>query len=111
MREGKFRAWDDREKRYILPREIDIQRIPTTTTKYGFKLRTRFILEQFTGLKDQNHKECYHKDIYKRSDGQIGAIQNFIEDTYHLLQWIRDGGEFEIIGNINKSPELLSTGG
>lgn len=58
---------------------------------------------QFTGLTDKNDKEAYHKDWYRRSDGQTACIRNFIEDTYHLLVWVREGGTFEIIEN----PELL----
>ena len=121
MREIKFRAWNGT---HIL--EWDwleamgfISRL--LTNEYG---KTHNIM-QYTGLKDKNGKEAYHKDILK--DDVLGELwliewsdkyacfelQRITENTVKvkgILETISacrivDFGE--IIGNIYENPELL----
>lgn len=87
--------------------------------------RTDLKLMQFTGLKDKNDKEIYEGDIltYKRSVGNwTGQFMTtthkivFNEEVFAFVmeygsQYIKLrkhwGYEYEVIGNIYESPELL----
>ena len=120
MREIKFRAWDTQLKTY-------------TYSGYGsktwaiFAKRTncpRFIIEQYTGLKDKNDKEIFEGDynidyddgtifiitfkdgcfgyniyeIYERNHKEFiefQSIENYHHDSMDFLQ------------NIHENPELL----
>lgn len=61
----KFKAWDEEEEKFI--RNVQIDRIPTQNTRFGFKLKTRFDLFQYTGEKDTAGKEIYCGDILEVS--------------------------------------------
>ena len=69
MREIKFRAWDKQTKKmwmskcYLL---IDIANgRPFNTVEDMYMPKDRYILMQYTGLKDKNGKEIYEGDICK----------------------------------------------
>ena len=130
MREIKFRAWDKRSESMVSPDQVSDERIPVENTDVGFKLKTKFELMQFTGLKDKNGKEIYEGDILymkeknfrfncegrvlvcwnncefyaKKIDGEVR------EDDESLGNYnFKSSFDIEVIGNKFENPELLKT--
>jgi uncharacterized phage protein (TIGR01671 family) len=121
MREIKFRAWDKEKKRWATEDEdgliifmdgclggVDFACWDggcTTDQEY----MSKYILMQFTGLKDKNGKEIYEGDIVRCPDGWIGTVY---WDNDNLQWWAKDHklselNKPEVIGNIYENPELL----
>lgn len=139
MREIKFRAWDktdhewykknpnlSRMTYYANPVVYDdgwLQFDSVGQDAIGDHPQDRFVLMQFTGLKDKNGKEIYEGDIVKGSafedgDLHIGEVAWLdcgfdivgIEtegESNDLLDWTL-ANNVEIIGNIYENPELLT---
>ena len=122
MREIKFRAWD---KCYIttLHKNGKMLNIPLSRLfrEYGVNPK-RFILMQYTGLKDKNGKEIFEGDIVEISEqgyhcvGDIFyseeyarfRVRDFYFPHYDDPTDFTDGIRYaKIIGNIYKTPELL----
>lgn len=125
MREIKFRAWDKELEEWTnysiaddLPRFYDKHTGCWKTDKEG----ERFILCQYTRLKDKYGKDIYEGDIIKSvsfakpigiveySDENQAFIFNDLDKKYRgystaLMNQFDDG--FEILGNIYENPELL----
>ncbi len=112
MRKIKFRAWDKKNKKFVNGKDVSEDRIPTKSTKQGFKLMTSFVLMQYTGLKDKNGKEIYEGDIvnYHKSDIE-GNVVTFKYGMFYLindsLHHYFCSGNLEVIGNIYENKELL----
>lgn len=124
MREIKFRAWDKEQKEWVKYSITD--NIPifchNTSRWRTDKAGERFVLSQYTGLKDDNDREIYEDDIIKAvsfakpigivkySDENQAFIFNDLDKKYRgystaLMNQFDDG--FEILGNIYENPELL----
>jgi len=43
-------------------------------------------------------------DIYRNKSGEDAVIRNFIQDAFHLEQYLMMGGNVVIIGNIYENP-------
>jgi uncharacterized phage protein (TIGR01671 family) len=125
MRPIKFRAWDKRGKKMILPpspydSQIGLKFFTLDGRCYIGGVHQKYELLQYTGLKDKNGKEIYEGDI-------IYSINIFIRHIPLVVQF--ENGTFlaktatprkdiegirnlvdqpcEIIGNIYEHPELL----
>ena len=100
-------------------------------TASGVVKEPRYIVVEYTGLKDKNGKEIYEGDVVKTVDGISKLDIEFAEYTHGEVKWLREGVEvcqehvgatrlsvfskcdccpadLEIIGNIYETPELLT---
>lgn len=136
MREIKYRIWDEKVKRYVqdedwyyLSDDGELWNIYSYYYEMSKDLcdPERYIIEQYTGLKDKNGKEIYEGDVVRThfSFGHEVTQEPFI------IKWNKERAMFEgskpiendylvtfsffpeqrflyeIIGNIHENPELL----
>lgn len=125
MREIKYRTWDKHYEEWATHdqqlSEVNVSatvREPSVLTVGDGK---RFELNMYTGLKDKNGTEIFHKDIVDWIDGEF-SFRAVVEDGY--WQWYLKGvypidnfdfadytdknqTDLVIVGNIYENPELL----
>lgn len=129
MREIKFRAWDKIAKKLY---EIDGLWFEEESVTFegdglGPQNKGRYVLQQYTGLKDKNDVEIYEGDIvasierpdiwqaliyFEFGGYRIKDPQNRVGGQYNMYGLLYDivgdeGNDYEIIGNIYENPELL----
>jgi len=134
MREIKFRAWDKEKEEFV--RNFAVFKDGAfdeyiSEFERGIAPDGKYILMQYTGLKDKNSKEIYEGDVVKihvkgtysdddSIDGQKWYDDDFIGDVYfdekssgfvfRSVEWFSyiapHCNKAEIIGNIWDNPEL-----
>lgn len=123
-REIKFRTWDSLEKIYLHKKGFhDVAFrdnglcFPYGTGHSTDEYPNRFIIEQFTGLKDKNGKDIYEGDIITHGDTYPKWIVQWCERTSSFRAndySFNTNQDFSInisgiliIGNIHENPKLL----
>lgn len=129
MREIKFRAWDNVDKKMIQVYNLcfaagesiyDDGHLVCMMGKDGnLYPRNRTEIMQYTGLKDKNGKEIYEGDILSNKDTYGYMVVNWSPTSAgfcldkkgwissHYFKEAVDAEECEVIGNIHENPELL----
>jgi len=133
QREIKFRAWDKEYKTWALDYEVYIsldgclwedsaKKFNTPNQEISWSNTGRYVLVQYTGLKDKNGKEIFEGDIVEYAPNDIFYKWQVLWGKrlarYYLLSLEKDirpdsylnediALNCEIIGNIYKNPELL----
>ncbi len=118
QREVKFRCWDKKEKSMIPCATVDMD---------WYRIRTidknRYVLCQYTGLKDKNGKEIYEGNIIKNNGSLIYIVywhkfagawdtkpiekERCFTTTKPLFEQV-EKWECEVIGNIFENSYLLN---
>jgi len=136
MRDIEFRAWDNRQNKYLNPDDVSI-RADGFITAFNVdgkhsravqppgSLSPWFVIEQYTGLKDKNGTEIYEGDIVKYYPRHRGVpYRVYWADKSAKFLIGRDGviGQsfsdimhnlntgriaLEVVGNIHENPELV----
>ena len=119
----KFRVWDKKEKRYInfeqfKKGDIEFNFNPQTNEIWIEYDKSRYVVEQCTGLKDKNSKLIYEGDIVTCGDDrkwviiwgdsfwQVKEIRQDCCININALTWC-NCDELEVIGNIHEHHELI----
>lgn len=129
-REIEFRAWDKLVQHYwYLDKETFVfkcskykngSHVMRISAALAFDNTERFVIEQYTNLKDKNGKEVYEGDIDLVSEGMYGVI--IWKKGGFWIKWPgrykpfeefltpEMDGQLDIVGDIHNNLELLEVG-
>lgn len=112
MREIKFKFWNNKDR---LWESLLVDSNGNVYDEIGGRIKDDIVIVSYTGLRDKNGKEIFEGDIVKSNQYvfevkiEMGLLKPFYE-----VEHADDGGvdlwkdrDWEIIGNICETPELL----
>jgi len=103
MRDIKFRAWDEKNKRMIY--NLRMFDLSDADEKLSIAELEECPLMQYTELKDKNGKEIYENDIVLVPYNRFGnIIVEYKEGTPVISKY--KVSECRVVGNIYETPEL-----
>lgn len=122
MREHKYKAWSPGEKKMypvFTPFHEDMSIMEQTDLPLHIAPWSKFIILQYTDLKDKNGKEIYEGDIVSRFGDTQRSVVEFKDGCFvstiqlsgidephdEILQ--NDLAVTKVIGNIYSNPELI----
>jgi hypothetical protein len=118
MREIKFRAWDISHSCMETMRDLYWFEEQGVETSAGDGHFAKYIIEQYTGLKDKNGREIYQHDLFKDSTGVsfICWDDKYASWCLHRKGWAFDHffgeavdpDEGEVVGNIHEDRGFFS---
>lgn len=121
----KFRAWDTVMKQFINVNFCisgagdiyELQQDKETLWLSAIGRNDRYVVQQYTGLKDKTEKEIYEGDIIKSWYSRDMSGRDIVEVIYPVeFEVHSETAEFdipfihnaEVIGNIYEHPQLLN---
>lgn len=122
MREFKFRYWDtangnwEKKFHYFDLEPKDSQVVGCGVIILPLDRPNRYVIQQFTGLKDKNGMDLYEGDILEAVGRRFETKWSFIGGHWEFIDHKNRTGdiiynmptEIKIVGNIFENPELLS---
>lgn len=119
MREIKFRAWDKANTIMLFfSFNENTSDYPVEFPENNLSENEGYVIMQYTGLKDKNEKEGYHKDIVKDPECNMLLVIDWLDEGRWILQPVGRTSSFyalpleslrrfEVIGNIYENKDLL----
>lgn len=105
MREIKFRIWDQTKSNFV-DNPTRYQRLAigcdggVYSGNYDDIIEDRYVIEQYTGLKDKNDKEVYEGDIveFSRWNSPNEALEDYLCTAQKKIVWGLNYGQFPNAG-------------